>query len=702
MSAFRPRRASARASTMPAMRAIARTLPLTVALLATAPVTTLLARPAAQPVLHDAARDVRRIDLLISGRVVDSSTGSGVEGAQVLVQGSGKGAVTAASGRYELLVPGVKSGSTVTVSVRRIGYASVQRIVRADAARLTLDFALSASATQLQTQRIATESTVGDQASVAAAAPPPTGKAVQAYGQAGPAMRVRAARPGSRLEARDGSGNVAYAGGVPDSLRRRGAPWNTEEYDRIEDNPFLGARQNPLSTFSIDVDRASYANVRRYLSAGQQPPKDAVRIEELVNYFRYDYAGPSDRHPVKIHTELAAAPWAGAHRLLRVGVQAKKIDLASAPANNLVFLIDVSGSMEPENKLPLLKRAFALLVDELREKDKVSIVVYAGAAGLVLPPTSGADKPKIHAALEALSAGGSTAGGAGIRLAYDIAKQQHIRGGNNRVILATDGDFNVGVSSTSELVRLVEEKREQGTFLTILGFGMGNYKDGRLEQLADKGNGNYAYIDDLLEARKTLVTELGGTLVTIAKDVKLQVEFNPTRVAAYRLIGYENRLLRAEDFNDDKKDAGELGAGHTVTALYEIVPVGAEGTVKIRGVDSLRYERPAPASGSAVSGGSELAYVKLRYKDPDGSTSRLLEHPVADRVVRPSTDFTFAAAVAAFGMVLRESEYKGSADWPMIARLAREGRGADPEGYRIEFIRLIEGTKGKELARSDR
>jgi Ca-activated chloride channel family protein len=688
------------------MRALTRTLactiPFTATLVAAVPVTTVFARPADDAVRVRAAR----VDLLISGRVTDSGSGQPVEGAQVMVEGTSRGVVTPVSGRYQLLVPGVARGARVVVVARRIGYASMQRVVTADSARMTVDFALSASATTLQSQMVVT-----DAAAAAAANQAAKSRTREALARPG--------RPGARTESLVGDafgtgsgGGVATAAPTPpmtgnasrDGLRRRSDAWNTEEYDRIEDNPFLGARQNPLSTFSIDVDRASYANVRRYLVQGQRPPKDAVRIEELVNYFRYDYDGPDGRHPVAIHTELAAAPWQPAHRVLRVGVQGRKIDLKSAPANNLVFLIDVSGSMQPENKLPLLKRAFALLVDELREQDRVSIVVYAGAAGMVLPPTSGADKPKIHAALEALDAGGSTAGGAGIRLAYDFAKQEHIRVGNNRVILATDGDFNVGVSSTSELVRLVEEKREQGTFLTVLGFGMGNYKDGRLEQLADKGNGNYAYIDDLLEARKTLVTELGGTLVTIAKDVKLQVEFNPARVAAYRLIGYENRLLRAEDFNDDRKDAGELGAGHTVTALYEIVPVGAEGTVKVRGIDSLRYERPAPLDPSArpASEGGELAYVKLRYKDPDGSTSRLLEHPVADRVTRASTDFTFAAAVAAFGMVLRESEHKGGADWRMVAQLARAGRGEDAEGYRSEFIRLVEGTVGKELARTER
>jgi Ca-activated chloride channel family protein len=677
-------------SAVPPARALARALPLVLVLVAAAPVADHSPPLGARP---DPAttRDARRFDVLLVGTVKDASTGRPIEGAQVLVQGGGKGTVTAASGTYQLLVPGIARGAKLVVVARRIGYQNVEREVRADSVRMTVDFALAAATTTLSAQQVVTEQAAG-------------AKAVLGHGQGGRGQR-------REMLARDGVAPAAapapvagagLPGDVSADIRRRSAPWNTEEYAHVQDNPFLGAKANPLSTFSIDVDRASYANVRRFLAQGQRPPKDAVRIEELVNYFRYDYAGPSGRHPVAIHTELAPAPWQPAHRLLRIGVQGKKIDLREAPPNNLVFLIDVSGSMQPENKLPLLKRAFRLLVDELREQDRVAIVVYAGAAGLVLPPTSGAEKTKLHAAIEALEAGGSTAGGQGIQLAYEVARRSYLKAGNNRVILATDGDFNVGVSSTSELVRLVEEKREQGTFLTVLGFGMGNYKDGRLEQLADKGNGNYAYIDDLLEAKKTLVTELGGTLVTIAKDVKLQVEFNPARVAAYRLIGYENRLLRAEDFNDDRKDAGELGAGHTVTALYEIVPVGVEGTVRLGGVDSLRYVRPAPSpepeAGAHPTGSGELAYVKLRYKEPTGSTSRLMEHAVADRVARPSVDFTFAAAVAGFGMLLRDSEHKGNADWRLIARLAREGQGEDAEGYRAEFLRIVEGVDPKELA----
>lgn len=678
-------------------RAIACALPLAASLVAT-------------PVADGApAHDTRqaagpradRLDVTFTGRVTDAGTGQPVEGAQVIVDGMRDGATSKADGSYTLLARGLERGARVALTARRIGYTSVRQIVRADSARATVHFALAQATNQLSAQVIVTDearrrvrpgrpggraeaAAVQEQGATAVASSPAVGNAYGTGAAAPPPVRGIA-------------GGVA--GGTAGDIRTRSAPWNTEEYARIEDNPFLGAKANPLSTFSVDVDRASYANVRRFLAQGQRPPKDAVRIEELVNYFRYDYAGPSATHPVAIHTELAVAPWQPQHRLLKIGLQARKIDLKDAPANNLVFLVDVSGSMQPENRLPLLRRAFRLLVDELREQDRVAIVVYAGAAGLVLPPTSGAEKAKIHAAIDGLEAGGSTAGGAGITLAYDVARKHHLKGGNNRVILATDGDFNVGVSSTSELVRLVEERREQGTFLTVLGVGMGNYKDGRLEQLADKGNGNYAYIDDLLEAKKTLVTEMGGTLLTVAKDVKLQVEFNPAKVAAYRLIGYENRMLRAEDFNDDKKDAGEMGAGHTVTALYEIVPAGVEGTVRMTSVDSLRFTRPErPAT--AESG--ELAYVKLRYKDPDGTTSRLLEHGVADRVARMSTDFTFASSVAAFGMLLRESEHKAKADWRLVSRLAREGKGRDEEGYRAEFIRMVEMVGEKMVAEVDR
>jgi Ca-activated chloride channel family protein len=463
---------------------------------------------------------------------------------------------------------------------------------------------------------------------------------------------------------------------------------NTESYDRIVDNPFLGARANPLSTFSVDVDRASYSNVRRFVTSGQRPPKDAVRIEELVNYFTYEYPEPDNRHPFSVTTEVARTPWHADHLLVRIGLQARRLSPASLPASNLVFLIDVSGSMNDPYKLPLVKESLKLLVRQLREQDRVAMVVYAGAAGLVLPPTSGDRKEEILGALDRLHAGGSTAGGAGIRLAYDVARRNHLADGNNRVILATDGDFNVGASSDAEMERLIEEKREQGTFLSVLGFGMGNYKDSKMEKLADKGNGNYAYIDDIAEARKVLVDEMAGTLLTLAKDVKIQVEFNPQRVESYRLIGYENRMLQKEDFDDDRKDAGEIGAGHSVTALYEVVPKGSRE--RLTASEPLRYQ--SGAVGAVGTGpADELMYVKLRYKLPDASTSRWLDHVVrASRPTEGSVDLRFAASVAAFGMILRESEHRGSATLDQVSELARSALGEDVGGYRGEFVKMVE------------
>ena len=479
------------------------------------------------------------------------------------------------------------------------------------------------------------------------------------------------------------------------ALSRRYDPnFNTESYAHIVENGFLGVEANPLSTFSIDVDRASYANVRRFINDGRRPPIDAVRIEELVNYFHYDLPDPTGEHPFSITTEVTSAPWNTNHLLVRIALQGRRVDLADQPASNLVFLLDVSGSMNSPDKLPLLKDALGLLVNNLREKDRVAIVVYAGAAGLVLESTSGDQKEVILDAIERLSAGGSTAGGAGIRLAYDVARRNHIRGGNNRVILATDGDFNVGASSDGEMIRLIEEKREQGTFLTVLGFGTGNLQDSKMEALADHGNGNFAYIDNIAEARKVLVEEMGGTLFTIAKDVKIQVEFNPARVQAYRLIGYENRLLAAEDFNDDTKDAGELGAGHSVTALYEVIPVGVETEYAIGGVDSLRYQTPVARQ---LRDTGELLFVKLRYKTPDGDTSRLLTHPVEDVVRDPSQDLRFASAVAGFGMLLRESEFSGTWTMAQVLNAAREATADDDDQYRAEFVELVEAVVRSEL-----
>lgn len=477
-----------------------------------------------------------------------------------------------------------------------------------------------------------------------------------------------------------GSGAVLYDDGMVH---------NTEEYATIHENGFRKVLDNPLSTFSIDVDAASYSNMRRFINNGQLPPKDAIRIEEMINYFGYDYTNPKGDDPFSINTEVARAPWNENHLIAQVGLQGKKIDLNELPASNIVFLLDVSGSMSSPNKLPLLKSAFKLLVNELRSQDKVSIVVYAGAAGVVLKPTDGDDKKKIMEALDRLQAGGSTAGGAGIELAYKLAKEQYVEGGNNRVVLATDGDFNVGSSSNASMERLIEEKRKDGIFLTVLGFGMGNYKDSKMEILADKGNGNYAYIDNMKEAKKVLVNEFGGTMFTIAKDVKLQVEFNPAVVQAYRLIGYENRMLQDEDFNDDKKDAGELGSGHTVTALYEIIPVGVDSEF-VKDIDQLKYQ----SNGKTIAGNSnELLTVKFRYKEPEGSKSKLISKVVANEVRPYSDNLEWSMAVAGFGMLLRDSEYKGELTFEDVLSMAHASKGKDAFGYRAEFIGLVDLAK---------
>ena len=467
---------------------------------------------------------------------------------------------------------------------------------------------------------------------------------------------------------------------------------NTEAYDHLVDNAFLDVRRNPLSTFSIDVDTASYANVRRFLNEGMLPPKDSVRIEEMVNYFDYDYAPPEDGVPFSAHVLVGDCPWTPEHRLARIGLKGWEMARDERPRSNLVFLIDVSGSMQPLNKLPLLKQAMALLVHGLGERDSVAMVVYAGSSGLVLPATPGNNKNAMLEALGRLGAGGSTHGSAGIQLAYEVASQHFVEGGVNRVILATDGDFNVGVTNQGDLVRLIEEKAKSGIFLTVLGFGMGNLKDSTMEQLADKGNGNYAYIDTLAEAKKVLVEEMSGTLVTIAKDVKIQVEFNPARVAAYRLIGYENRILAAEDFNDDAKDAGEIGAGHTVTALYELAPAGQD--VGTPGVDALKYQQDKVLTDAA--GSREVFTLKIRYKEPEGDTSKLLEFPVTDgglSYAGAPDDYRFAAQVASFGMLLRGSKYKGGATFDSVLELAEEGLGADAHGYRAEFLDLVRKAK---------
>jgi len=469
------------------------------------------------------------------------------------------------------------------------------------------------------------------------------------------------------------------------------AGMNTEEYSTITENNFKKVKDTPVSTFSIDVDAASYANMRRFINQNQMPYRDAVRIEEMINYFDYDYKYPDGNVPFAINTEISECPWNKSNRLVHIGLQGKKMEQGSDVKSNFVFLLDVSGSMNDPNKLPLLKKSFSMLVEALKPSDRIAIVVYAGAAGIVLPSTEVSEKKTILDALDKLQAGGSTAGGAGIKLAYDIAEQYLIKDGNNRIILATDGDFNVGVSSTSELVKMMEEKRNKGIFLTILGFGMGNYKDGRMEEMADKGNGNYFYIDNILEAKKVLVTELAGTMYTIAKDVKIQIEFNPAKIESYRLIGYENRLLNKEDFDDDKKDAGELGAGHTVTALYEIVPMTG-GVQDSRG--DLKYQSVSTKKDAYTT--DEIMNIKLRYKEPKEDQSKLIEHPLKDsnvKLEKSSENFRFSAAVAEFGMLLRESEFKKDSSYEQVLELAKGSLGKDDFGYRAEFIQLVEKAK---------
>lgn len=467
-----------------------------------------------------------------------------------------------------------------------------------------------------------------------------------------------------------------------------------EEYSQFAENKFQLAKVEPLSTFSVDVDAASYSNMRRFINRGNVPDKDAIRIEELVNYFSYNYPEPTGSDPVKISAEVGNCPWNSQNRLVKIGLKARNIAGDNLPASNFVFLIDVSGSMYGATRLDLVKSSLKLLVNNLREKDRVAIVVYAGAAGEVLPSTSGSDKQKIKEALENLTAGGSTAGGAGIQLAYKIAKKNLIKNGNNRIILCTDGDFNVGVSSNDGLQKLIEEERKSGVFLSILGYGMGNYKDSKMQTLAQAGNGNHAYIDNLQEANKVLVNEFGATMYTVAKDVKLQIEFNPGKVQAYRLVGYETRLLNKEDFNDDTKDAGEMGAGHTVTAFYEIIPVGVKSNL-IGNVDPLKYQKEFKADLDSYGLHSDLLTIKLRYKQPNSDTSKKIEVPLIDNNGdNVSDDFRFASAVAMFGQLMKDSQYKGTGTYDKAIALAQKGFSSDAQGYRREFVRLMETAKG--------
>lgn len=593
---------------------------------------------------------------IITGTVYNGSDGSCLPGVTVMVKGTSLTTRTEATGQYEIKVP----------AERNILLFSLKGFVDKEvklSGRNLIDVYLDVLPVNIQQEAVKREQE----------------RIKQIKGGLPAAMEMSLSHDMSYA-----AGYTGYDIQVPE--------YNTEEYSPIEENIFHSPLRNPLSTFSIDVDAASYSNVRRFIQGSQMPPKDAVRIEELINYFSYDYTQPRGEQPFSINMETGTCPWNADHYLVHIGLQGRNIPTADLPPSNLVFVIDVSGSMNQANKLPLLKSAFKLLISELRPEDKVSIVVYAGAAGLVLPPTAGDKKETIIAALDQLQAGGSTAGGQGIRLAYKTARQNYLTDGNNRVILATDGDFNVGESSNAAMESLVEEERKSGVFLTVLGFGMGNYKDSKMEILADKGNGNYAYIDNILEAKKVLVNEFGGTLFTIAKDVKIQVEFNPSIVQAYRLIGYENRKLRDEDFNDDRKDAGELGSGHTVTALYEIIPAGVEDAYTGQ-IDPLKYQDNKTIDRKDF--GDEIMTVKLRYKDPRGDASKLITGIVDNKVGsfdRTSDNFRFSASVASYGMILRESGYIPGLKLKDVLGWAQASKGADAEGYRAEFIRMIEST----------
>ena len=606
-------------------------------------------------------------NLLVEGIVTDD-VGAPMPGVSIVEKGTSNGTVTDIEGKYSLTVTNEKAILTFSY----IGYLTQEVKVKKDK---SLDVKLSADREQLEEVVVVGYGTEKNEITNASV------------------TNIRTAdEKRSRAKTIRGMSSMAYQTQAYEMEADDYGNFNTEEYDLINDNIFQTPKSNPLSTFSIDVDAASYSNLRRMLNSGQTPPKDAVRIEEMINYFDYEYQDPSGEHPFSIATEMSDAPWNPNHRLVHIGLQGKKPDYTMTQPSNLVFLIDASGSMNAQQKLPLLKSSLKLMVNNLKENDRIALVTYAGNAGLVLKSTPVSEKDKIIDAIENLEAGGSTAGAQGIELAYSVAEKNLMKEGNNRIILATDGDFNVGVSSTSELVRMIEEKREKGIFLTIAGFGMGNYKDGRMEQISNAGNGNYYYIDNIREAEKVFVKELRATLFTIAKDVKIQVEFNPQKVQAYRLIGYENRKLNAEDFNDDKKDAGELGAGHTVTALYEIIPVGVESEF-VKNIDDLKYQN---IEKTETNHNNELLTIKFRYKEPNGSKSKLITQTLKDQskvLNKTSDNFRFSAAVAEFGMLLRDSEFKGNANYPQVLQLAKSAKGNDTEGYRQEFINLVNSYK---------
>ena len=597
----------------------------------------------------------------ISGKITDNS-GSVVAGVNVSIKGKSQGTTSDLNGRYSIKV----STKGAVLQFAFIGYITQNvKIGKKD----TLNITLKDDVQKLEEVVVSTYEIQGRVAGV----------------QVDKKSKIRATSSSSM-------GYDVHSMPAPQMPPRMApeAVSDNEEYKSEKEIGFKATDKDPQTTFSVDVDRAAYTNVRRFINNGQMPPKDAVRIEEMINYFDYNYAQPKGKNLINIETEISDSPWNKGLKILHIGLQAKTISTENLPASNLVFLIDVSGSMSDYNKLPLVKTAFKLLTDQLREQDHVAILVYAGAAGMVLPPTSGKDKNKIKDALDNLSAGGSTAGGAGIELAYKTALENFVKNGNNRVILATDGDFNVGISSNGDLEALVENKRKSGIFLSVLGFGMGNYKDSKMETLSDKGNGNYAYIDNLSEAEKVFVKEFGGTLFTVAKDVKLQLEFNPKYVKAYRLIGYENRALANEDFKNDVKDAGEMGSGHTVTAIYEIIPAGIESNFL---PDKLKYQQFTQTFMGSNS--EEVCTVKIRYKLPNADKSVQMEEVVKDTHValeKTSENFRFSIAVAEFGLLLRESDFKGSANYEQVINLAKNSFRKDLDGYRAEFLKLVKTT----------
>lgn len=614
----------------------------------------------------------------ITGKVFASDDKLPIPGATVKVEGTNIGTQTDNNGKYSINVPDRKT----QLVIQFVGYQTKKvKISKAD----TLNVYLDASRAALNEVVVVGYGVKHLTKALGYSTARVNAKDLNQANLSQPAYGLMAKVAGVSV-------NTKNDPSVPASINNTVNP-NDESYKPIAENSFLSAKDNPLSTFSIDVDAASYSNVRRFINAGQLPPADAVRVEEMINYFKYDLTGPANNEPVAIHTELSSAPWNPKHRLLRIGLKARTIPTDKLPASNLVFLIDVSGSMDEPNKLPLVKSSLKMLVDQLRSQDKVAIVVYAGNAGLVLPSTPGNKKTKIYNAIDNLSAGGSTAGGEGLKLAYRIAKENFKAGGNNRIVLSTDGDFNVGPSSDGDMEQLIVKERNSKVDLSIMGFGMGNYKDSKMETLADKGNGNYAYIDNITEARKAFVTEFGGTLFTVAKDVKVQVEFNPAKVQAYRLVGYEDRLLGKEDFNNDKKDAGDMGSGHTVTAFYEIIPNGIKDDYSTS-VDPLKYQKTTPMA--TVSNSDEMMTIKFRYKQPGGDRSKMSLLTVVDKPAEfksTTTDFRFAAAVAEFGMLLRNSSFKQKSNFDQAINIARGAKGKDEDGYRSEFVRLAESAR---------